>query len=302
MLSKKTAILIGLFIFLFYSNLSAAQDTITISRVSEDLPKVYAELKPFIDYLASQLKDMGIKQGKVLVARDNQELIKFVKQGKVDLVTETPFSSMLYCDKAGMKILLRRWKKGAPNYQGVIFTRKDSGINSLKDLKGKTIAFEDPGSTTGYFLPKAEILKKGIPIVELDNYREKPALGKVGYCFAKTEVNIGHWVHKGFVAAGVLNDLEYQNPKDVPLEFMSDFKIIYETEEVPRNLILVRQDLDPKMEAEIKKVLLNMNLSQEGRQVLQKMAETTKFDELPGGAEEAFKKIKELYEYIKKEN
>ncbi|MDP2939915.1 MAG: PhnD/SsuA/transferrin family substrate-binding protein, partial [Candidatus Omnitrophota bacterium] len=110
MLQKKTSILIAAFIFIFALSLNAAQDTITISRVSDDLPKHYKELKPFIDYLADQLQATGIKQGSVLLARNNQELIQFVKDARVDMVTESPFSAMVLMDKAGMKILLRRWK------------------------------------------------------------------------------------------------------------------------------------------------------------------------------------------------
>ena len=38
-------------------------------------------------------------------------------------------------------------------YKSQIITRKDSGINSLKDLNGKSFAFTDPASTSGYILP-----------------------------------------------------------------------------------------------------------------------------------------------------
>ncbi|MDP2938475.1 MAG: phosphate/phosphite/phosphonate ABC transporter substrate-binding protein [Candidatus Omnitrophota bacterium] len=302
MLQKKTSILIAACIFIFALSLNAAQVTITISRVSDDLPKHYKELKPFIDYLAAQLQTMGIKKGDILLARNNQELIQFVKDGKVDIVTETPFPAMVLMEKAGMKILLRRWKKGVPNYKSVIFTRKDSKINSLEDLKGKVIAFEDPGSTTGYFLPKVEIIKKGLQLVELKNYKEKPPLDKIGYCFAQSEVNIGHWVHKGFVEAGVLNDLEYQSPEEVPANFISDFKIIYETEEVPRNLILVRADMEPKLQEKIKEIILNMGLTDEGRKIMWGMLKTSQFDELPEKAlEEMAKRFKEKYELLKAE-
>jgi len=241
---------------------------------------------------------MGIKKGKVLLARNNQELIKLVKEGKVDIVTETPFSSMLFIKKAGMKVLLRSWKKGVANYHSVIFVRRDSNIKSLKNLKGKVIAFEDPGSTTGYFLPKAEIMKEGFQLVELNNYREKPPSDKIGYCFANGEVNIGHWVHKGVVAAGVLDNLEYQHPEKVPVKFMPDFKIIYATDEVPRALILIRGNIDPQLQREIKKILVNMKFSKEGRKVMWKMSKTVNFDEFPEGPEETMKKFKEKYTLI----
>lgn len=292
----------ALSVFLFSVNSWSAEDTITIARVSNDLPRAQAELKPFIDYLAKELKGhMGIKNGRVLMARDNEQLIRFVKEGRVDMVTETPFSSMLYCDKAGMKIILRRWKGQAPDYHSVVFARRDSKISSLEDLKGKVIAFEDPGSTTGYFLPKAEIVKRGIQMTKLDSYREVPPPDKIGYCFAKTDSNVAHWVYDGFVAGGVLNNIEYQKPEQFPSEFISDFKIIYESAEIPRNLILVRGDLEPKLVKEIKRILIDMEHAEEGRGAMWKMSKTTKFDEFPEGSAEAdaLKTIRELYGYVK---
>lgn len=298
MFRKKIPVLIVLFIFLFCINLEAGQNTITISKVTSHFRKQHQQLKPLIKYVAKQLKHMGIKKGKVLLARNNQELIRFVKEGKVDIVTETPFSSMLFIKKAGMKILLRSWKKGVSSYHSVIFVRKDSKIDSLEDLKGKVIAFEDPGSTTGYFLPKAEIMKKGLPLVELNNYREKPPSDKIGYCFANGEVNTVHWVHQGVVAAGVLDNLEYQHPEKVPEKFMPDFKIIYATEQVPRALMLIRGNIDPRLQKEIKKILLSMKFSKEGRKAMWKMSKTVNFDEFPEGPEETMRKFKEKYTLI----
>jgi len=49
------------------------------------------------------------------------------------------------------KYSLRSWKGGAAEYWSVILTERRSGINSLQDLLGKIIAFEDAGSTSAYF-------------------------------------------------------------------------------------------------------------------------------------------------------
>ena len=299
---KKTIVILSLFLFfLVCMNLQAEQNTITIGRVSDHPKKHYKKLKPFIDYIAENLEHMGIKKGRVLLAKDNHRLIKYLREGKVDIVTETPFSSIIYMEKAGAKPLLRRWKKSVPIYNSYIFVRKDSGINSLKDLKGKVIAFEDPGSTTGYFLPKVTIIKEGLEMVELKNYKQKPPSDKVGYCFAHGEPNIAHWVHKSLVDAGALSNIEYQEADEVPPRFLPDFKVIYKTEPVPRNLILVRGDMNPEMQTAVKDILINMRLNKEGRKIMWKLSKTLHFDEFPEGVEEIIEKFKEKYELIKEE-
>ncbi|MDP2939916.1 MAG: phosphate/phosphite/phosphonate ABC transporter substrate-binding protein [Candidatus Omnitrophota bacterium] len=297
---NRTLILL-IFILSFYASSYAQQKTLTIGRVSDDPQKHYKKTKPFIDYIAKNLKTMGIKEGKVLLAKDNHQLIKYLREGKLDIITETPYSSIIYMEKAGAKPILRRWKKGIPTYHSVIFARKDSNINSLKDLKGKVIAFEDTGSTSGYFLPKTTIIKEGLEMVRLDKYTQKPPADKVGYCFAGGEINISHWVHKGLVDAGVLSNEEYEEPDEVPAGFISDFKVIYETEDVPRNLILVRGDMEPKLQEEIKNILLNMRLSQEGRKAMWNFQGTANFDEFPEGIEVVIRKFKERYDLIKEE-
>ncbi|GIW22853.1 MAG: hypothetical protein KatS3mg068_1860 [Candidatus Sericytochromatia bacterium] len=45
---------------------------------------------------------------------------------------------------------------------GAIIVRKDSNINTLKDLKGKRFAFGDPISTSSHIFPKMLLIKNGI--------------------------------------------------------------------------------------------------------------------------------------------
>jgi len=47
-------------------------------------------------------------------------------------------------------------------FKGIIFTRKDTGIDSLSDLRGKTFAFGDEDSSTGSYLPMEALLGAGI--------------------------------------------------------------------------------------------------------------------------------------------
>ena len=52
-------------------------------------------------------------------------------------------------------------KTGSTGYFSVIAVRCDSGLKSLDDLKGKTLAFADPDSTSGYAVPYFNLAKEG---------------------------------------------------------------------------------------------------------------------------------------------
>ncbi len=54
-------------------------------------------------------------------------------------------------------VLVKTNLDGSYAYHSIGFARKDSGITSLEDLKGKKFGFGDPNSTSGYLIPSVEI-------------------------------------------------------------------------------------------------------------------------------------------------
>jgi len=50
---------------------------------------------------------------------------------------------------------------GSLGYYSVMYVRADSPYESLDDLKGKTLAFADPNSTSGYLVPSYELKASG---------------------------------------------------------------------------------------------------------------------------------------------
>lgn len=136
-------------------------EVLVIGKVSDNPHKHFRALKPIADYAVAQMQDLGIKKAKVLMAKDNQTMIRYLQEGRVDWVTETPFSAIQFANQADAKVVLRRWKKRMPNYHTLFFTRQDSGVKTLADLRGRRIALEDEGSTTAYFLPLLMLVQEG---------------------------------------------------------------------------------------------------------------------------------------------
>ncbi|MGC9518117.1 MAG: phosphate/phosphite/phosphonate ABC transporter substrate-binding protein [Desulfuromonadaceae bacterium] len=64
--------------------------------------------------------------------------------------------------KCGVDLLAVDVKKGDSSYYSGIFTRKGNGIKSLADLKGKSMAFGSPHSTSSFNFPVAMLLAEGI--------------------------------------------------------------------------------------------------------------------------------------------
>ena len=211
------------------------------------------------------------------MARDAQQMTSYLRRGRVDWVTETAGTAMQLQKRAGAKPLLLTERGGVSRYHSVFFARKDSGIDSLADLKGRSIAFQSTASTSSYIVPASTLVEHGLHMEILLSPMDRPTPDSVGYVFARSELNIAAWVHKRLVDAGVFSSLDWEDDRRMPAAFRSDMKVIYQTPDYPRALEMVRGDLDPKVEARLREVLLQAANDPDAREAMALFFRTTRF-------------------------
>jgi len=273
--------------------------TLTIGRVSNEPEKIHRQLKPMLDYMVNKLQDVGITDGAIRIAKDHEEMVTYLKQGKVDWVQKGVFEALIYSRDAGAEIALRSWREGVPNYYSVIFARKDGSVRSLADLVGRKIAFQDKGSTSAFFVPSAVLRKAGFELTELVTPREKPPVGKIGYVFAGKELTITTWVHRELADAGAYHNQNWSKPTDNPEKMKKDLTIIYQGKPMPRMIELLRKDLDPQIKARIKSILLRAHEDPAAVEALKAYGpETAKFDEFKGKIKEELTEAMSLAKYM----
>lgn len=235
-----------------------AQQTLVVGKVSEDLQKTTKALKPLADYLASGLTDEGFSPvGEVVVAKDNAQMIDLLKRGKVHVVSETVGSTVLYALGAETLPVLLAMRNGTASYRSVIFVRHDSPVRNLDGLRGKTIAFQDEGSTSAYFLPAAVLIRQGLHLRKLDSPQSPAPGGSVGFAFAGSELNIVTWVSKGTTNAGAVSDVDWENPEKVPAALRKDLRIVHTSESWPRAMLSVGAKMSESTTGRIKHLLLS---------------------------------------------
>ncbi len=248
------------------------KNTISIGVVSDDPAKKIKLFQPTVDYLAAKLSDNKTKYtGKVVVAYTLENAVGLLKEQKLDIFFESPFSSVLLSKKTGSILFLIRWKDGVAEYHSIFIVKKNSSIGTLNDIKGRTIAFEDPGSTSGYFLPKAYLLQKGF------NLSQSPGQNNIVFVFSGDAQNTPLWVTGGKVDAGVISNMDLEK---LPVSIREQLKVIDRTVDVPRHVVSHRSGLDPSLVERIRQIFLNMDKDPVGIEILNKTEKTKKFDEL----------------------
>ena len=266
--------------------------TIVIADISDNPGRKIERFQPFADYLASQLNDIDVGIGEVEIAPDMETMADWLSSGKVHIYFDSPYPSMRVGELSGAKPILRRWKKGVDVYHTIIFTRTDSGIETLDDLKGQMIAFDEPVSTSGYMLPIGHLKQAGLKLVKKQSLTGSVAADRVGYIFSEDDDNSIKWVLTKRLAAAAVGSSDFLK---IPEETRQQLTILAETETIARNVVVVSPTLTNEEVTAIEAVLLSMDRTEEGKTVLTTFENTTKFDEFPEGVDRALERMQQFY-------
>ncbi|MBI3066823.1 MAG: phosphate/phosphite/phosphonate ABC transporter substrate-binding protein [Deltaproteobacteria bacterium] len=256
--------------------------TITLGIVAETHQKEIEErFRDFVRYVARKISPATALEGKVVVTATVPELAKLLDQGTVDFYMESPYPTYVVNNVHGAgTLLLRRWKSGMADYRSLIFTHRNSGIQRLDGLRGKMLVFEDPESSSGYFLPKLFLQRNGFKLTEKPALDANVGAAEVGFVFARTQENLVDLVLTKRVAAGAFSNDDHAALDE---KKRNDILVLAQTELLPRHLLSVRKDMPLGLVGRLEKTLLAMHEDAEGRKILQNTDATTKFDPLPGG-------------------
>lgn len=278
------------FLPFFGSNGIAAEEKLLVfGRVQGNPVKAIRQRQAFVDYIAKRLAPLGFTGGRILVVDQLSRLAQAIRQGKVHLFHDSVVPTMVVSRQSGSIPILRQWKYGEAQYYGIILVRKDSGINSLTDLVGKLIAFDEPHSTSAHVLPRMLLADRALKLVEV-NSRGETRPGVVSFIHT-SDGNAPRLLLAGRVDAAATSHREL---KELQPEIQDTLKIMARSKSVPRLLISVRKDLDPKIVAALREILLNMHKDPEGQVALEKQQRTTRVDEIPPGSLEELRDIEKF--------
>lgn len=146
-------------------------DTIQVALLpDENAAEVIRNNQPLKSYLENRL---GHKVA-LVVTTDYSSMIEAMAHRRLEIAYFGPLSYVLAKQKSQIEpfAALQEVKGQAPTYQSVLVTNPASGIKSLSDVAGKTVAWGDPASTSSHLIPKAMLAKVGLR-VDRGDYKEQ---------------------------------------------------------------------------------------------------------------------------------
>jgi len=249
-----------LLLFLLMISPSAyAAEEITIGLIPElNVFEQMQRYEPIGKYIQ---KKTGIKVSFTILSRYGNILESFAN-GEMDGAFWGSFTGALAIEKLGIEPLVRPlWLDETSSYRGYIFVRKDSGIKSVKDMKGRSMVFVEKATTAGYIFPVSVLSEHGV--TNLDTFFKE-------YYFAGShDAAIFAVLEKkadiGCAKNTIFHHLVRHNPK-----MEEELLILAHSQEFPSNALGVRADLNPEIKTKLRDVLLNMDNTPEGQRVLKK--------------------------------
>jgi len=213
-----------------------------VGMFQPDREKNDATYRPLAEYLSTKLN----RRVELRTVDSWEGLAKSLANGETDMALMGPWGYVLANNEAGAQVISTILYDGKPEYFGIIVTHPNSGIKNIADLKGKTFAFGDKGSTSGYLIPRHFFMTQGIT-------PEK---------YFKKVIYTKHQAIETQVAQGVLDaGADYNRNRNAMIEQglikAEQSKIIWQSDPLPNDAFAVSQALfaDKKFVTQLQQVL-----------------------------------------------
>jgi phosphonate transport system substrate-binding protein len=277
------------FLCLFILALPACSDQEKIAPQDEKKPEkslliglipeqnIFSQLdryEPLAEYLSQKI---GMKINLVILTRYGNIVDNFIS-------TELDgafFGSFTYAQAHGLlgvEVVARPVDlDGSSTYHGMIIARKDSGIKTVADMRGKIFALVDEETTAGYLFPVIYFKKHGV--IDMKEYLKE-------VYFAGTHEGVINDVLNMKADVGAAKNTVFNRIALADERINAELTVLAYSLEVPENALALRKDLDQSIKILLKDALLNMHRGDAGLKILKrfgakKFIETMESDYVP---------------------
>jgi len=210
-------------------------------------------MQPLINYLSKKL-NMNVV---LVLFPDYASIAEYLKTNQVDILALGPIEYIKAQQEAEVVPIVAPTIQGQAVQKSVIITHRDSAIKTLSDLQGKTFAFVDKNSALGYLIPRILLMQNSI----------NPVRDLKGIFFTGSDDKVFQSVLDKKVDAGAMARHLYQYLSKGSKR-ASEITVLAESQEIPQGPFVARKGLNEKLTKRLRELLINLYLSDEGREIL----------------------------------
>ena len=241
-----------------YSSAPAAADVPVYRLAIHPLynpQKLSAAYQQLVDHLNAQLPNARLE---LEASRDYQAFEAKYTQRQPEFLLPNPWQT-LQAIKAGYHVIAMAGD--AQDFKGIFVVRRDSGIQVPADLKGKVVSYPSHTALAAAIMPQYFLHGQGINVTR-----------DIKNAYVGSQESSILNVHLGLSAAGATWPPPWRLfQRDHPKE-AADLKVIWETEPLINNSVMVRDDVPEAVREQVKKTLLDLAKQPAGAAILQGMS------------------------------
>ncbi len=228
--------------------LAAQETSLRLAFIPQENPdKLLGDIAAITNWLAEQIG--APVEGFVTI--DHAAAVEALRNGDADISFMGALPFVLAEAEIGAIPLLSEVYRDQPSYTGRIFVRRDSGIETLADLRNEDIAFADPISESGYLYPLAEFVDAGLIA----------ATNEADAFFGRVFFAGGYQQAMQAMAEGLVDAAGASQYADLLLSPAQQAQVtwIAESDPIPSHVVIARPGLDAGLRARFVDAMLRLN-------------------------------------------
>lgn len=231
------------------------QKTIHIAVGGMITPKAgFGYYRQILDYLGGKV---GLT-AKFVDRQDYAEVNNLVRSGSVDVAFVCGGPYVDGHSEFGMELLVAPQVHGKITYYSYIIVHRDSDVQNLEALRGKTFAFTDPMSNSGRLAPTYQLAKLG----------ETPRSFFGNFVFSKAHDRSIRMVAHRAVDGAAVDSLIWEYAARTNPKFTSQTRIVERFGPYGIPPVVVRPGLDSELKEKLRQVLLGIHEDEEGKKII----------------------------------
>lgn len=216
--------------------------------------RLHEVFSPLMQYLSEHIDQASFK---LEASRNYAVYDEKLYAQKFDFALPNPFQTVNSIKK-GYRVF---GKMGDDhNFRGIILVRKDSDINSITDLKDKTVSYPAPTALAATMMPQYYIQSHGLNVMtDVDNRYVGSQESSIMNVFLKHS------------SAGATWPLPWMSLSRERPELLQQLEVKWQTDPLPNNGLVFKPGTPEAIVKQVSELLFSLHNKKEGKEILERM-------------------------------